>query len=237
MASGLRGQDSYSYQGQDLFVMEMLNGLRGGFFLDSGASNGLRGNNTWLLEQSLGWTGICVEPNAESFAQLVANRACICLNCCIYDREGSVEFLEAAGVLGGIATEYDAAHLRYTQRTLGDRWPDGAPPPTVQKVARTMTSILRGSAAPSAIDYWSLDTEGSELAILRSFPFDEYVFRVLTVEHNNAPVREEIREFLEARGYIRIRDLGIDDGYVLADEPKPRSWRSSALHRSRGVRR
>jgi hypothetical protein len=37
---------------------------------------------------------------------------------------------------------------------------------------------------PPVIDYWSLNTEGSEFAILKSFPFDEYSFRVLTVEHN-----------------------------------------------------
>ena len=83
---------SFSYQGQDLFVLEVLNEQRGGFFLDSGASNGVQGSNTKLLEASLGWTGICIEPNARMFAELVKNRTSICLNCCLYDTAGTVEF-------------------------------------------------------------------------------------------------------------------------------------------------
>ena len=212
------GLETFAYQGQDLFVLEMLRGLRGGFFLDSGASNGRRGSNTWLLERSFGWSGVCVEPNDGSFRQLLLNRRCICLNCCLYDRDGPVEFLEAAGVLGGITAEYDPGHLRYTQRMLGGRWPDGAPPPTVSKDAQTLRKVLARTGAPWLIDYWSLDTEGSELALLRSFPFDAYRFRVLTVEHNNSPAREAIRAFLEPKGYARVRDLGIDDGYVWTGE-------------------
>ena len=84
----------------------------------------------------------------------------------------------------------------------------------MQKAARTVGSVLRDCVAPPVIDYWSLDTEGSELAILKSFPFDEYDVRVLTVEHNGFPVREEIRRFLEGRGYRRVRELATDDGYV-----------------------
>jgi FkbM family methyltransferase len=219
---------SHSYQGQDLFVLDVLGRMRGGYFLDSGASNGLKGSNTRLLESAFGWKGICVEPNEAMFRELVRNRSCICLHCCLYDRDGSVEFLEAAGVYGGIVEEYDPGHLRFTREVLADLWPRNGFPPTVRKKARTLRSVLREAKAPSVIDYWSLDTEGSELAILRSFPFDEFRFRVLTVEHNDTPVREDIRQFLESRGYRRVQVLGIDDGYVSEAELPSRAWRSAA---------
>ncbi len=232
---------TYSYQGQDLFVMDVLGGQVGGYFLDSGASNGRKGSNTWLLESQYGWSGVCVEPNAETFRQLKANRACVCLDCCLYDRDGSVDFLEAAGVYGGIIEEYEPRHLSFTRRVLGERWPDGALAPTVSKAARTIRSVLRNAGAPGTIDYWSLDTEGSELTLLKSFPFDEYRLRVLTVEHNNAPIREQIRSFLEARGYARARDLGIDDGYVLANdagcEGVCQAWRSAVWSGRHGLGR
>jgi len=219
---------SFSYQGQDLFVLEILGGMRGGYFLDSGASNGVRGSNTCLLESSFGWKGVCVEPNEEAYRELVLNRTCICLQYCLYDREGPVDFLEAAGVYGGIVQEYNPAHLRFTRRVLADRWPKDGGPPTVQKKARTLRSVLYEAAAPAIIDYWSLDTEGSEFAILKSFPFDEYHFRVLTVEHNDASVRDYIREFLEGRGYARVRALGIDDGYVWNAKRTSQAWQSHA---------
>jgi len=224
--------ESYSYQGQDLFVLEALGGLRGGFFLDSGASNGVKGSNTKLLESSFGWTGICVEPNDDLYEQLRRSRTCVCLNCCLYDREGEVEFFETASVYGGILGEYDPGFLRFVKETVGlDPTKDVVP--TARKQAHTVGSILRRYHAPPIIDYWSLDTEGSELAILRDFPYDEYVVRVLTVEHNYFSDREPIRALLEAHGYARVWSLGIDDCYVWHGETPDQAWRSAVWSRGR----
>lgn len=231
MIDVLDAMQTGSYQGQDQFVIDVLSGQVGGYFLDSGASNGLKGSNTWVLESQYGWRGVCVEPNAETFRQLQVNRSCVCLDCCLYDRDGAVDFLEVAGVYGGIIEEYDPRHFAFTRSVVGERWPDMAQPPTVSKPARTIRSVLRSAGAPRTIDYWSLDTEGSELTLLKSFPYDEYRFRVLTVEHNNGPIRSQIRGFLESRGYVWAHDLGIDDGYVLADDDGSvvagRAWRSA----------
>ena len=135
-----------SQYGQDLFVLEILGGMRNGFFLDSGASDGVSANNTRLLEASFGWTGICIEPNETFFAALVRNRRCNCLNCCLYDREGPVDFLEKAETLGGILAEYHPAHLRYA--TTEFHVPNGANgrPTTVRKAARMVGSVLRECA-------------------------------------------------------------------------------------------
>jgi FkbM family methyltransferase len=222
---------SNSYQGQDLFVLETLDGLRGGFFLDSGASDGVRGSNTLLLESEFGWSGICVEPNARLFARLVRARRCACVNCCLYDRPGEVEFFEAAGVLGGILAEYHPGLLQQARDLVASGLGTGGGS-TVTKQARTVRSVLREHGAPPVIDYWSLDTEGSELAILESFPFDEYAVRVLTVEHNGTPERSRIRQLLETRGYRRVREMGIDDAYVLGASAQRPAWRSRAWSRS-----
>ncbi|MEU2233889.1 FkbM family methyltransferase [Streptomyces vietnamensis] len=210
--------------------MERLRGMRNGFFLDSGASDGVRASNTRLLETSFGWSGICVEPNAELYDRLVRNRRCTCLDCCLYDREGVIDFLEA-DTIGGILQEYDPSLLRVAKRHL--QVGDGDRLPTVPKTARTIRSILDQCRAPAVIDYWSLDTEGSELALLRSFPFDAYSFRVLTVEHNWLPVRSEIRAFLEGRGYVWVQEAGCDDCYVRNDVPLDGApWRSHVWRRA-----
>lgn len=223
-----------SQLGQDFFVLEVLGGLRNGFFLDSGAADGLRSSNTWILESEFGWNGICVEPNDTFFAALRTNRRCHVVNCCLYDRDGPVEFLEDANLLGGIFDAYDAAVLKYITDHRRAAYDRSGNIRTVLKPARTVRSVLEECNAPAVIDYWSLDTEGSELAILKSFPFDEYSFRVLTVEHNHSPVREAIREFLEPRGYRRIRQLGVDDCYLRDSSPPVNlSWRSGAWRQAR----
>jgi FkbM family methyltransferase len=210
-----RTRGSNSQHDQDLFVIEVLDGMRGGFFLDSGAADGLIMSNTLVLEESFGWSGICIEPNKEFFATLLQNRRCLCVNCCLYDREGMVDFVENARGLGGILEEYSEPHLQFAKQTFELTEDARGRPGTVQKVCRTAKSILRECGAPPVIDYWSLDTEGSELAILKSFPFEDYRVKVLTVEHNWSPARHEIRNFLEGRGYRLARSLEIDDGYVL----------------------
>lgn len=223
-----------SYQGQDSFVIEALGGKRGGFFVDSGASDGLKGSNTYRLETEFGWSGICIEPNTELFSRLRANRRCNCLNCCLWDSAGPVEFLEGAGVYGGIVVAYDAAFRRFAEdqarssplARCGDK-------PTV-KPAREIGEILQTSGAPKTIDYWSLDTEGSELAILKSFPFEQYAVGILSVEHNYLSVRHEIEAFLKTKGMIRVQELGIDDIYMAANVHRP-PWRSRVWTRRRVV--
>ncbi|WP_182882673.1 FkbM family methyltransferase [Microbispora sp. H10949] len=200
-----------SQHGQDAYVLAALGHKRAGYFLDSGASNGVRCSNTRLLEQEYGWTGICVEPNPHYYAELTANRRCLCVNCCLYDHDGTVEFVEA-GTIGGIPGEYSPQLIPYVRRALD--LPDDAPMPATVMPCRTVGSLLRQFDAPRVIDYWSLDTEGSELAILRTFPFGRYLLRMLTVEHNWGPQRRPIHELLARHGYLRVAELGCDDVYA-----------------------
>ncbi len=223
----------YSQLGQELIVLELLQGMHGGFFLDSGAADGVSGSNTLVLETRFGWRGICVEPNTHLYSALVRNRRCVCVNCCLYSEEGEVDFLEDARLLGGILAEYHPALLQHARSRCHIALNEAGQLRTVRKTTRTIRSVLRQARAPRIIDYWSLDTEGSELTLLRSFPFDEYAFRVLTVEHNRFPVKTQIRSFLESRGYEFVKDLGIDDCYRHATLMPSMHWRSSAWPRTR----
>jgi FkbM family methyltransferase len=200
--------------GQDIFVLEMLGWKRDGFFLDSGASDGVQSSNTHLLEFSYDWKGICIEPNKVFFEKLVKNRKSLCLNYCLYDKEDYVDFLEHGNDVGGIMQEYHPSHLDLAKVSYDVQKDLHGNPKTIKKLTRTVGQILKESNAPQTIDYWSLDTEGSELTILKSFPFDEYSFRIITVEHNHFPVREEIKDFLEFKGYQRIKELEVDDCYM-----------------------
>ena len=72
-------------------------------------------------------------------------------------------------------------------------------------------------APPRAIDYLSIDTEGSELDILSQFNFDRYDVSVITVEHNYVDaLRGGIHQLLSSKGYIHTcTELSRwDDWYV-----------------------
>jgi Methyltransferase FkbM domain len=73
-------------------------------------------------------------------------------------------------------------------------------------------SVLRKHAAPRRIDYLSLDVEGFEYEILRTFPFDEFEFGCLGIERPPS----ELHELLLSRGYRPVSKVGEDVFYALA---------------------
>ena len=80
----------------------------------------------------------------------------------------------------------------------------------------TLMELLEAHNAPSEIDYLSIDTEGSELEILKSFDFSRYKIRVITCEHNYSNDRDKINELLTLNGYKRkMESVSLwDDWYV-----------------------
>jgi FkbM family methyltransferase len=197
-----------SQYGQDDWVLQTLGGRRGGYFLDSGASDGVSLSNTLRLEREYGWTGLLVEPNPLYFADLVKNRTSDCVRCCLWHEDGEAEFLPA-GMLGGLVQTMGEEGLARAFRD--ENLPAGTP--TVKVPTRSTFNLLRDSGAPPVIDYWSLDVEGAELEVLHSFPWDKYRVLTLTVEHNYRKDREEVRRFLAPLGLGHVESLGCDDCY------------------------
>jgi hypothetical protein len=84
----------------------------------------------------------------------------------------------------------------------------------------SLDDLLSQHNAPRDIGYLSLDTEGSELDILKAFDFDAYKIHVITVEHNHKPdLRSGIHSLLSQNGYKRVfaEVSDFDDWYVLTE--------------------
>jgi FkbM family methyltransferase len=197
----------HSQIGQDERVARHFGGKRGGTFVEVGASDGVRLSNSYALEAELGWRGVCVEPIPAVYAKLVRGRPlAFCSDRPLLDRSGvEVEFcVPPATTLAGIAEYLDKRpHIRDAETKL-------------RLTTETLTEVLDRARMPATIDYLSLDTEGSELAILQGLDWSRYRFRMIHVEHNRLePRRSEIKAFLEARGYRRTAQIRFDDEYCL----------------------
>lgn len=189
----------HSQIGQDQWVESILGKKTDGFFVELGACDGLYLSNTIFFEKERGWKGICIEPNDYYFEKLVQNRSCYTVNELAYSFAGlTVPFAICDSVSGII----DSNIGPFTKKQH-----------SVEKITTTLGSILDRYHAPSVIDYLSLDVEGQEYNILRTFPFDKYQFRCITVEHNEphvGPMQQMlIREILEKNGYHYVK--GNDD--------------------------
>ncbi len=66
------------------------------------------------------------------------------------------------------------------------------------------------------MDYFSFDIEGSELSVLKSFPFNLFKFKVLIVEvmFYKEEEKRELNELLLNNGYHFVRNMEVDKIYV-----------------------
>jgi hypothetical protein len=87
------------------------------------------------------------------------------------------------------------------------------------------SSLFQESSAPSVIDYLSLDIDEHTTDLMKLVPFDQYTFKIITIEHDaycrDHSYRVEQRKYLSSLGYTMVcsdvkpdslRFLGIADG-------------------------
>ena len=197
---------SRSQLGQDLWVLEQLGWKQGGYFVEFGATDGVLLSNSWLLEKHFGWRGICAEPNPKLFERLQQNRSCSLSPACVYRSSGErLRFVldDAYGGLEHLGQDDQHVDKRNAYAAVGD---------LIEVTTTSLMDLLDHQGAPAVIDYLSIDTEGSELAILEGIDWSRYQFRCITVEHNFTEQRQGIQQLLEAQGYQR-REAQWDDWY------------------------
>lgn len=194
---------TYSQYKQDLDIIKYLNYKQNGYFIDVGATDGIDISNTYLLEKKYDWNGICIEPQEFYYKDLIKNRDCHTDNSLLFSEKGKLfDFSLTNNGLAGITDYIDAHHHAKNSKQT-------------KKTTDTLNNLLIKFNAPRYIDYMSLDTEGSELEILKGIDFDKYKFGIMNIEHNNVePRRTDIRKFLENKGYKFYKEKDVDDFYI-----------------------
>jgi hypothetical protein len=175
---------------QDQTVIEVFQGKREGYFVDLAANDAVFLSNTLSLEQKFGWKGLCIEPN-PGYMKGYLHRKCQLVQSVVGPVEDeAVPFMFDKGAHGGIVgKDFDNK----------DR---GQPPPSMHTVS--IGKILRDFQAPRLIDYLSLDIEGAEAWVFKTFPWDSFTFLTLTVERP----KPELVDMLKQNNYLYLCDHG-----------------------------
>lgn len=192
-------QESRSQFFQDLWVLSETNEKRNGFFVDFGATDGITINNSVLLEKDYGWSGIVSEPNPFYHENLSKNRGCNISHKCVYSKSNDfVDFLCVDAPDISTIDGYGLHDEHFTNRKNNQKI-------KVQTVS--LYDLLEEYNSPTHIDYLSIDTEGSEYQILKSFmeTNKKYNIGLITVEHNWVEdARNNIFDLLTINGYERV---------------------------------
>jgi len=213
---------SFSQCGEDLIAAHLMEALQISqpTYLDIGAHHPSRLNNTYLFYLK-GSRGVCIEPDPKLFAQLKTKRKRdICLNIGIGfdDRENADFYIMSASSLSTFSKE-DAK--RY----------EGCGKQRVLEVINTplasINAVLKQyfKVAPHFI---SLDTEGLDLQILRSFDFSQYrppVFCVETLTYTGDKTEQKVTsiiDYMHQHSYLPIADTYINTIFVDSERWKNR---------------
>jgi len=205
---------SYSQYGQDKFVYDhYFKNQKTGTFVEIGADDGIRFSNTKMFED-LGWAGLCVEPRHSAFEKLVKNRNCFCEKVAVWKDSGEFEFLDIEGYgkgLSGLTDAYCESHRNRIKGELASSAAKDSKQNTMM-VECVHPNDLLDKYNLWQVDFMSIDTEGSELDILKEIDYDHFSIRCFTVENNYKDPKME--NFMASKGYRRVKVLDIDEIYV-----------------------
>lgn len=193
---------------QDLWVLFELEFQANGYFVEFGAYDGTTHSNTMLLEERFGWTGLLVEPNPEMAAILQRSRSAIVDPRCVWDVTGDeVELLLTEDAELSTVVDRATRDLHtYTRNATAVR--------TVSVQTVRLDDLLNEYSAPATIDFLSVDTEGTELRVLRAFDFARHRPRLVAVEHNGRSDQRDLDALMVSNGYERrFRTMSDWDGW------------------------
>lgn len=192
---------SNSQINQDIWVLEKSRYKENGYYIDIGCADGKEISNTYLLDKSFGWYGLCVDLLARN----MEDRSCSVYKGLVYDSEKEVEFVKAifnsdfSGIKENLSTFKEYLHTS----------------PIEKHFTSVTQTIFDRFKVPRYVDFLSIDVEGSELNILKGIDFKKHMFGIIMVEHNFAqPLRDDIRIFLEDKHYKYETSNQWDDIYI-----------------------
>ena len=193
-----------SQQSEDRILFEKYLNYRDGFFIELGAMDGLIYSNSYFYETVLNWKGILIEPS-RLYNSLIINRPnCHNFNYAISEIEGEVEFI-GEGALGGMTHTMDDKHRKGWKLDVKSSF----------KVKSIPISKILEGVKVKKVDLFSIDVEGGELEVLKTFNWDIPVYIVLIEMAKHDLVKDdECRDFLSKKGFEFDMELGCNEVWI-----------------------
>lgn len=202
-------RESKSQLGQDIFALHASSFKQSGTFLEIGAADGVVLSNTYLLEKYFNWSGVLCEP-AKGWQELLkVNRTAHLVFDAIWSESDEyLDFREVSQMEFSGFTHLVNDDMHGEIRSIGNDY---------KVKTLSLTDLLQNCNIPNDLDYFSIDTEGSEFQILKNVDFGVFRPKVITIEHNFTENRVKIYDFLLSFGYKRCHEelSKWDDWYTL----------------------
>ncbi len=188
----LENSQSHNYQELLAYLVAGKKTNEKGFYVEFGATDGFSLSNSYCLEKFLAWDGVLAEPGRQYHEALHQNRKAPVSHAAVYSKSNEeLEFIED-GMLSTLLAHVESDHHVRSRNV------------SYQVTTISLMDLLESHQAPAHVDFLSIDTEGSELEILKEMDFSKFSFGFIAVEHNFSNNRQNIHQLLSDCGYVRI---------------------------------
>jgi len=195
----------YSQQGEDAFIYKNFinKNNSSGIFVELGGMNGVTYSNTKFFEDCLAFSGTLIEPT-DQYIQLIVNRPkCKNYKFAVSYSEGPVKILGDYATAGLVETMSEH-HKNHWHRGSREYYVDGKP----------FSKIIEKSGH-KYIDLLSIDVEGAELVVLKTFDFKIPVYViVIELDESNPEKDSECRKLLQDNGFTFKKRFCINEFWV-----------------------
>lgn len=177
----------YSQFGEDRWIYENIIKESYGVFVDVGAGDPKKLSNSYFFEK-LGWDVLCIDADHRQVERLKKERKNV-VRAVVYDSTPAY-FKEERLDLSRIC------------KTNEDK--------SIKIATKTLESILKENSI-GKIDILSIDVEGSEINVLKSFDIRKHSPEVMIIEFNTLGIArdKEIKKYLSAwPEYKEVKRLG-----------------------------
>ncbi len=203
---------------QDMFASFIVGNKFDKTFLEFGATDGIDLSNTYMLENFEKWRGALSEPSLQWHEALKKNRKnSKIITKCIWSQSGKNLdfFMSDVGVLSTIKDFIESDKNSMPGNTL-ERKKAGK---IISVETISLNDVIKEYFNNISPSYISVDTEGSEYEILKSFKLDIYRPKVFTIEHNFTDFQMKIDDLMKLNNYKRIfRELTAFDAWYVSEE-------------------
>ena len=173
------------------------NGLCFGIYLEMGALDGVRYSNSYFFNRVLSWRGVLIELGPTNYASLERNRKneLATVHAGVCNHTSKLHYVER-GAVGGI---WEFMAESYKKKY----YPKASLAGTKLIDCRPLRDILKQHVGePFYFDFFTLDVEGAELAVLESLNFSEVGFGIVAVECNVDELKNRaVQTLLAEKGY------------------------------------
>ncbi|KAF0296447.1 Protein Star [Amphibalanus amphitrite] len=205
-----KARPNYGQAGQVQLILALTRNKTGGFFIETGAYDGEQMSNTLLLERSLGWRGLLIEPSRTLFPRLMTkHRRSWALHACCSQTGAPFQAIFRDQVDSGFSSVEDGLSAQKQSDHIIDmkkgsreellKYPVDCYPLYTILLAMNRTTV----------DFFSLDVEGVEMGVLAYLPWHLLDIKIVLAESYMGgmwnPQADQMRWFMAQQGYMAFR--------------------------------